>query len=554
MQELDPLNTMKIRLLIRISIIVSVVLLCTGFGVYSFLKLNAVENQKDFDLYSLVPDDAIAVLETDHMAQLVQNINHLKCSKDHHFLYASDLFVYLKRYLHTLLEDTPHGLSRQMNKMLLSFHAPDTPMNQVLYCSLGTDDYELVELFIKKYCSSAFPMKVFNYRGKEIRIYAMSNGRFLATYVTSKYLVVSFQKRLIEKVIDLKYSKKSLLKAPAFSGIHDGKRADVEARIYVRMAAVDMGKRVDSIPSQWCLGTWGKFDLKLNENAIYCSGASHFSGKSQAFINILHAQKPIDGFPGGLLPSTTFFYNCWAVSDMNVMLKFMTSQEYAKVSDSNGIKKCDRELIDFLKSYGESKIITCLFKSKDTLKNGSYSLMIMPMKQKNQAEYFLRKFSREMFDENAKPSVLQKNPESHYFYRKSGKKCYLLPHNILFTRLTGLAEVKSSVYACFYDNNLLMAPDVDCLLEYIRAIESKDLLKGTASYEEGIGSLSPSYNFIMMGDMEKIMSQPDVYVRLIPNFFFRQSDFFRHFMLSIQFTCLNDMVYPNIVLLYKNEI
>jgi len=85
LQELDPLNTMKIRLLIRISIIVSVVLLCTGFGVYSFLKLNAVENQKDFDLYSLVPEDAIAVLETDHMAQLVQNINHLKCSKDHHF-------------------------------------------------------------------------------------------------------------------------------------------------------------------------------------------------------------------------------------------------------------------------------------------------------------------------------------------------------------------------------------------------------------------------------------------------------------------------------------
>ena len=115
--------------------IVSIVLLCTGFGVYSFFRLNEVESQKDFNLYTLVPQSAIAVLETDRMAELVDDINQLSCSKDNHFLYASELFVYLKNYLHTLLEDTPHGLSKQMNKMLISFHEPDTPLNQVLYCS-----------------------------------------------------------------------------------------------------------------------------------------------------------------------------------------------------------------------------------------------------------------------------------------------------------------------------------------------------------------------------------------------------------------------------------
>ena len=133
--------------------IVSIVLLCTGFGVYSFFRLNEVESQKDFNLYTLVPQSAIAVLETDRMAELVDDINQLSCSKDNHFLYASELFVYLKNYLHTLLEDTPHGLSKQMNKMLISFHEPDTPLNQVLYCSLGSGDYELVESFIRKYCS-----------------------------------------------------------------------------------------------------------------------------------------------------------------------------------------------------------------------------------------------------------------------------------------------------------------------------------------------------------------------------------------------------------------
>lgn len=48
-------------------------------------------------------------------------------------------------------------------------------MNQVLYCSLGSGDYELVESFVEKYCSSSFPSKYFDYKGEEIRIYPMAD-------------------------------------------------------------------------------------------------------------------------------------------------------------------------------------------------------------------------------------------------------------------------------------------------------------------------------------------------------------------------------------------
>lgn len=264
---------MKLRLIIRIAIIVSIVLLCTGFGVYSFFRLNAVENQKDFNLYTLVPQSAMAVLETDRMAELVDDINGLSCSKDNHFLYASELFVYLKNYLHTLLEDTPHGFSKQMNKMLISFHEPDNPMNQVLYCSLGAGDYELVESFIRKYCSSSFPSKFFDYKGEEISIYPMPDGRFLAAYFTPDFLAISFQKRLIEQVIDARISKNSLIELPSFKLMHAGKNANVQATVYVRIKSVDMGKNTDGIRSQIYLGSWAEFDLKLNEDAIYCSAS-----------------------------------------------------------------------------------------------------------------------------------------------------------------------------------------------------------------------------------------------------------------------------------------
>ena len=44
--------------------------------------MNAVENRQDFNLFTLVPQDATAVLETDRVADLMEDINGLHCSKD----------------------------------------------------------------------------------------------------------------------------------------------------------------------------------------------------------------------------------------------------------------------------------------------------------------------------------------------------------------------------------------------------------------------------------------------------------------------------------------
>ena len=49
---------MKLRTIVKIAITSSVVLLCSGFALYSFFRLSAAEDQKDFDLYTLVPSSA----------------------------------------------------------------------------------------------------------------------------------------------------------------------------------------------------------------------------------------------------------------------------------------------------------------------------------------------------------------------------------------------------------------------------------------------------------------------------------------------------------------
>ena len=130
---------MKLRTIVKIAITSSVVLLCSGFALYSFFRLSAAEGQKDFDLYELVPSTTSAVFVTDDVLEFVAEVDDLTCSKNQQYLYVSKLFSYLKQSLYALSEDTPHGLSRQMNQMLISFHEPDNERNQVLYCSHARD-------------------------------------------------------------------------------------------------------------------------------------------------------------------------------------------------------------------------------------------------------------------------------------------------------------------------------------------------------------------------------------------------------------------------------
>ena len=124
---------MKLRTIVKIAITSSVVLLCAGFALYSFFRLSAAEGKKDFNLYELVPPSASAVFVTDDILEFVAEVDDLACSKNQQYLHVSKLFSYLKQYLYTLQEEAPHGLSRQMNQMLISFHEPDNIHNQVLY-------------------------------------------------------------------------------------------------------------------------------------------------------------------------------------------------------------------------------------------------------------------------------------------------------------------------------------------------------------------------------------------------------------------------------------
>ena len=524
---------MKLRTIVKIAITSSVVLLCSGFALYSFFRLSVAEGHKDFNLYELVPSTTSAVFVTDDVLEFVAEVDELTCSKNQQYLHVSKLFSYLKQGLYALSEDTPHGLSRQMNQMLISFHEPDNERNQVLYCRLGNGDKELVNRFVRKYISSLYPPKTFIYKGEEIVIYPMADGDFLACYLTSDFMALSFQKKLIENVIDTYKSGKSLADDSTFTEIRAPKKSAAVATVYTRM--------------QGMLG-WTEFDMKMKDDFIYFSGITHDADTCFAFINQLRQQQSVKGFPGEVLPSTAFYFSRQGIADWVSLLSYGNTQEQSVAARTSEVQNRDEEFSRYLIENAGQDLVACLFQREDTLQ-GAAAVLSLSVADVTEAERMLRALV-----DAAPADEGRRNPHITFCYTvNKAYPIYRLPQTTLFEQLTSFAEPTLDVYAAFYGGRLLLAPDSDALAHYIRQLDKGEVLDGAMAYQTGMDHLSDSYHFMLMADFDHIFQQSENHVRLVPDFFLRNADFFRHFTLFVQFACTDGMVYPNIVLKYKSE-
>ncbi|MDR0989474.1 MAG: hypothetical protein LBM06_08490 [Prevotellaceae bacterium] len=290
---------MKFRSILYSALATLCIILLLGVGVGEYVSFRLEPSKEPPpNLYALIPPTAAAVFETDDLSSLVADIHKMQCSREGHFLYVSELFVYLKDYLQALLESTPHGLSSHMNKILISFHTPDHPFNQVLYCSLGMGDYELIEAYLRKQTPGAEPTRT-RYRGEELLCYPLTNTHRLTLYLTREQLAVSFEEELIRQVIDARLDKQSLLGAPSFNIAHAGLRTNVPASVYVSMRNLSMGRAGASVV-ETNLGEWMEFDLQFDEEAVYCSATRPVSEQDRLdrYLRLLEtALTPIEEMP-----------------------------------------------------------------------------------------------------------------------------------------------------------------------------------------------------------------------------------------------------------------
>ncbi len=537
------LNTVKILLA------VAVIVLCAGAAFCSLMRLHSVEQRSGFNLYALVPQDVVAVFETDRLMDFFHSVGHMQCNADGHRLQTSGLFGSLGHFLQLLSDEAPHALSAQMNKVLVSFHGSGSSSGQVLYVSLAAGDRERIEDWFERYSRAlSFPVKGSVYSGKEIRVCPLKDGRFLAICLTNKFLVASFQKKLVEQAVDTYLGEHSLLQESVFQDFRKDKHNGVPATLYLRVRSVSLGQPADSIRAVTRWGDWMELDLTVEHDALYGVGVCHTSEYSVASS----LPRIFSGWGGDVLPASTSLYTVWSVSADNPTLPIPISPFSFSTEVPAYAARQDSAFIRFLHECGASRIASCVFRPEESEGPSApcaVSVVSLPDTKRAQSLFF--RWLQSVPRRKAVRPVPRFEPMYERYPHSFPFRKYLLPPATLFFKLTGMEGTSFYSYACFYRDRLLLAADARSLSAYIESMESGDTLEGVAGYGVLTGTLASSGLYLLMADMDAVSQLPSSYVRLLPTFFLKHISFFRHFLLAVQFTRQGELLIPNLTLLYR---
>ena len=255
---------MQIRSVIKLGVVLSVVLFCIGIAFYGFARLSIADKENRVDIFEFVPKDCAGILETDNIDNFMHVFSQAAYSSQLDTLHRAGLMNDILSDLSRYSSAAAHGLSYQMNHVVISFHRPHTAMDVVAYFRMGKEGkHQLIEAVKGKHGADFIPKKE-TYRGKKIEIYPLSSTRYLSVYTTDGLVVVSYQKKLIEQVIDAVKDNNSLREDSVFTSIHHPQPASF-ITIYGRTPSVPfLGKE--------SCHSWSEYDIHLNSEVFYLSG------------------------------------------------------------------------------------------------------------------------------------------------------------------------------------------------------------------------------------------------------------------------------------------
>lgn len=255
---------MQLKTIVKIGTITSVLLFCFAVGFYAFMRLETTGRSRDVNLFSLVPSNVAGVLESDHIQGVLDQTSMLNYNQELNGFHFPGLFDFFMAELNLYVQVNEHGLSEHMDHFLVSFHEPVSPQNQVVYFQMENADEQMLSDIFRNYAAEYFLPKKETYRGKTIIVYPLSHEEFIAAYIEDTYFVVSYQKRLIEEVIDAQMDDTSLNNDVLFSQIIARKKSSEFLTLYTQTPSMPILKM-----NQPC---WCEYDFHLNSDVVYLTG------------------------------------------------------------------------------------------------------------------------------------------------------------------------------------------------------------------------------------------------------------------------------------------
>ena len=285
---------MALKTVVKFGTIVSILLFCMAVGYYAFMQLDMADRNRDVNLFALIPEDCTTVLQSDDISACLDELSSLNYERELERFQFQGLLHLVIGGLNEYATESDHGLSHQMNRLLVSFHAPYTSRDQVIYFQAETGDESMFVDMLREYMTSDFLPKEEVYRGETIRIYPLNHEEYLSVYTHPGALVISYQKSLIEKVIDARLDEKSLDENEVFSKMVE-KKSSHNLTLYALHSSMPV--------LQGEIPCWGEYDFHFNSDVFYLTGDIHLSEGGNDEVPMQIKECPVEKGEGLLLSS-----------------------------------------------------------------------------------------------------------------------------------------------------------------------------------------------------------------------------------------------------------
>lgn len=513
---------MSRKLRSRITITLAFIICCVVIGAFFYAQLNLKEKTAKTDLFTLVPQNAQAIIETNNITSLFQTLEATPFQKDYEQLHFSDLFNFLNHKIDELAEVKGHGLSVPMSNVLISFHAPGNAKDQTLYGHLGNGDQSLIDNILKELNTTGHTPKETKYKGQKIIVYPLNNREFLACFFQANSYAISFQKKLIESVVDAYVDKQSILSDTLFAQVYQQKKSENNVRLYARTMPI---------------ADWTQYDIHLQGDAIYLAGncfQKEAKGKDR-FPLVSNVQVPI--LSADFLPIKTRIFYQMGIQNVHNIVNTLAYNDSVLKSKPYSDAPLHKGFYQFLEDYALSEIDLIEFQGKDTAQ--SHRVMLFPMQ-------FDHKPTLEAWKNIARPTFRK------VWHKGHGYTFYTFPNNrLLKYLLSERAAQADKLTGILNEQYLILSDREEDIRAYLNQHSYTEIVR--LAWNEYLNDLAQQANFTFFADMEDIYQRPQEFTSMLPPFFFNHLDFFRQFTLTIQFIQSDGPLNTNIILNYKSN-
>ena len=271
---------MRLRSVAKLGILLSFSLFCIGVGLYLYWSSNIDKVNKEINLYSLVPKDAICIVESDNINFYFNEISHLSCAEKFDSIKTLDLSRFVLGTLNEYSSQVGHGLNSNMGHILISVHDTDSADNQVLYIYSNENGANEMDNMLDDIYGKVESPTINSYKGKNIYQYKINSQKSLSMYKDNGFRVVSFNNSLIKNVIEGQNENRSIWDNDQFRRTREKNLSHNFLTLYCKESMMDY---FDSHKNRW-----SAYHFKINSDVIYLTGNISFLDSKELSTDVVN--------------------------------------------------------------------------------------------------------------------------------------------------------------------------------------------------------------------------------------------------------------------------